>query len=78
MGKSQRYQAAVYGQIMPPGSLEIAGISEKTLALRRPEPEYEIHPQTLGDGLQVTILCFRPLLGAFFIARFPRRKGESL
>ena len=74
MGKSQRYQAAVDGHDTPPGSLEF--FSEKTLAFWRPEPEYGKLSQTLGDGLG-KVSCYPPPLGAFFIVRFPRRKGDG-
>ena len=73
MGKSQRYQAAVDGHDWPPGSLE-GRTFEKTLAFWRPEPEYGLHPQTLGDGLGVVFSL--PPKGGFFVPIF--QKGQGL
>ena len=77
MGKSQRYQAAVDGHDTPPGSLE-GRTFEKTLAFWRPEPEYGLHPQTLGDGLGVVVLSLSPQKGAFLCPFFRKDRGYDV
>ena len=59
MGESQRYQAAVYGQLSRPGSLEQSEKARRIMASRAGIQDCDFYQQTLGDGLTVLCICMR-------------------